>query len=170
MSYITVIALVFFIGYAVVNRVSVKTETKVDGEVQSESSLSASLLPELSASTSATPRDTVKPTPKSSASSSANSKIDISVDSNLGKPSSEKLIYPGSTGSGNRWETSTSGETVYDWYKSEMEKRSYQIRNNVKTRANDQFKGVLQGVSGESSMKVTIDQENASAKTIITLE
>ena len=128
--------------------------------------------PSPSASPSASPHASSTPNASSSVHvSEGTSKINISVDSTDGNKSHIQIVYPGSTNTGgNTYETSASGDSVYDWYKNELNSRSFSIRNNVKTKANDKFKAILQGVNGDSSIKVNIDQENASAKTRITLE
>lgn len=117
-----------------------------------------------------TPKPVVFPTPPSN--NKTNSQVKIQVDTQLGdqKSTAEILIYPGATGSGKLYRTADSGDKVYDWYKSEMERRSYQIRNNVRAKANDVFKGILQGVKENQTLKVTIEQANAAAETQIILE
>ena len=166
MTLLTVIALVIILGVGTFSRISL-TKSLPSSPPTS---------PEIAGVTSvATSSPEMIPTPQASSSptSSTKSKVEINVDTKVNgtTASLEKLIYPGASAiNGNQYEVNVRGATVYDWYKSEMSKRNYQIRNNVKTQANEKFKGVLQGVSGSSSLKVTIDQENPASKTTITLE
>ncbi len=172
MHLLTVIASVIFIGYAVLVRIpgfplsKNSSQPEVIGETDNLKSPQPDASPQPSASLQ------LRPTPRSS-SVSGKSNIDIRVDTKIDNstPGSEKIIYPGanSTG-GNTYETDAPGDMVYDWYKSELSSRSYQIRNNVRTKANEKFKAILQGVSNSTSIKVTIDQENTSAKTNILVE
>lgn len=169
MSYLTIIALVVFVGYSVYARVQSKNykPPSSNQQVMSETSIatpdpSPSLSPSSSVSSNI-------PTPKPSASSK--SQINIKVDDVDQNKNRDILIYPNATKIGdNKYETTSSGDEVYNWYKSEMQKRSYQIRNNVKTRANEIFEAVVQGVSTNTALKVTIKQENNNSKTILTLE
>ena len=111
------------------------------------------------------------PSPQSSPSSvkSGKSSVSIKIDSTL-RGSPETIIYPGASNTGgNSYQTSDSGDAVYSWYKSEIEKRGYNIRNNVKTRSNELFEAQITGESKDHSIKVIINQENAGAKTLITL-
>lgn len=169
MPILTVIAIVIFAGYAIYTRVYTsppKLQNSADGTVLSTDTTQSSPSPAVS------PKVSPSPTAKTSV-SSGTSKIDIKVDSTIGNttPTSEKIVYPGASQvGGNRYETATDPDAVYNWYKGELEKRTFQIRNNVKTRANDKFKAILQGVAGSISIKVTIEQENAGAKTVMTLE
>lgn len=166
MSYLTIAAVIIFVGYSMYARIHTKPSDAPSSSPQviSETDEKENLEKQESPS----PRATVVPNPTPIA--SANSQIKIKVDSTDGKKT-EELIFPQAIKTGNnQYSTDKSGEEVYNWYKEEMQKRSYQIRNNVKTRANEKFKAVLQGVSSSSSLKVTIDQENSKSKTIITLE
>ncbi len=166
MPLVTIVAIVIFVGYAVFTRLSdnipqEQTEVKQTPEIVFQETVNPSTFP--SPATSVSPLATP-------AVGGAN--IDISVDANI---SSDKqtitLVYPGATKIGdNTYETTDSGDMVYDWYKDQMVQKNFQIRNNVKTRANDKFKAVLQGESATESLKVTIDQESKSAKTQIKLE
>lgn len=173
MSFVTIAAILIVLGYTVFTRVSDSSpqsfsEPKVQGD-SSDASSSATPDPSSSLISSATP----SASPKISNSPKVTQKVSditISVDTQTENKSSEVIVYPGATGSGKIYETSTDGDTVYSWYKNELEKRNFSIRNNVRTKANDKFKGVLQGVSGNDSIKVTISQENAGAKTIIVFE
>ena len=103
------------------------------------------------------------------------SNISINVGNPNGAVNSEKLIFPGAIfvkneGSKSIYETSTDADTVYNWYVAEMEKRSFAIRNKIKTKANEKVKAVVSGSSVTASMNVTLDQENTGSKTQITLE
>ncbi len=168
MPILTIITIIIFVGLAVFSRgkpnktSSPATSPLVMGEVD-----------EASASATPNPISTTSPKPSSTpinSNSSNDSKISIHVDANT-SGNHETIIYPGANNTGgNTYQTTDSADAVYNWYVGELNKRSYNIRNNVKTRANDKFKAVLQGVSSSNSFKVTIDQENAGAKTIITIE
>lgn len=168
MPFLTIASIVVIISYAIYSRVNTDISPKQQ-EPEVLSDVDQAATPTLSSSPTLAPTSTPKPnTP---------AKIEVQVDSQLNgvASSSEKLIYPGATkvrtdGSTEIYESGADGDTVYNWYKSEFDKRSYNIRNNVRTKANDKFKAVLQGVSESSSLKVTIDQENAGAKTTITIE
>lgn len=170
MPFLTIASIVVIISYAIYSRVNTDTsQNKTSQEPEILSEEVQAVTPTLSTSPTQDPTSAPKPTTAA--------KIDVQVDSNLNgvAPTSEKLVYPGSAkvrtdGSAQIYESNADGDTVYNWYKSEFDKRSYNIRNNVRTKANDKFKAVLQGVSQLSSLKVTIDQENAGAKTIITVE
>lgn len=96
------------------------------------------------------------------------SNINIKVDDLFGK-SSQKFIYPGATKiTDNQYQTGEVGEIVYSWYKQELESKAFQIRNNVKTRANDQFKAVLQAISDSGEVvSVRIEQADKSSQTQI---
>lgn len=172
MPILTLIAVVIVVGYAVFYRLDAQSPSKIQPT------------PQISQNTQDVAGDTTSPLPQTSSPPSTSleqksvggADIDIKVDTNIpDKQTSIRLIYPGavhvkSEGNSNYYETGDGGDSVYDWYKTEMEKREFNIRNNVKTRANDKFKAVIQGVSATESLKVTIDQENSSAKTTITLE
>lgn len=169
MQLVTLVAVVVFIGYALVFRSN------------SHRVKPPPAFPEVIGETDAisTPSPTAGPlsSPQVSSSSeppaSSQSRIKINVDTNIDDttPASDKIVYPGAVATGgNSYETDADGDSVYNWYKEELGKRSYQIRSNVRTKANEKFKAVLQGVSGNLSIKVTIDQENSDAKTKITLE
>lgn len=168
MPLLTIASIVVIISYAIYSRVNTDISPK-QPEPEVLSDVDQAATPTLSPSPTLAPTSTPKPnTP---------AKIDVQVDSNLNsvKLTSEKLVYPGANkvridGSAEIYETDADGDTVYNWYKSEFDKRSYNIRNNIRTKANDKFKAVLQGVSESSSLKVSIDQESAGAKTIIAVE
>ena len=166
MSPLTILALIVFVGYTLFTRFSPHTPTTPKSSPQvwgEETEATESAIAVASPKTSSIP----------AATASSKSHIDIKVDTNSGNANAatEKLVYPGASKIGdNLYETNADGDTVYSWYKAELDKRSFQIRNNVRTKANDKFKAVLQGVSGNTSIKVTIDQENSGAKTKITLE
>jgi len=170
MPFLTIASIVVIISYAIYSRVNTDISQKhptQEPEVLSETD-------QITPTPTSTPQPTTRPTTTAVPSKA---KIDVQVNSQLNgvAPTPEKLVYPGTNkirtdGSAEIYETDADGDTVYNWYKSEFDKRSYNIRNNVRTKANDKFKAVLQGVSESSSLKVTIDQENAGAKTIITVE
>lgn len=169
MQLFTLVAVVIFIGYALVfrsnyRRTQLPTATpEVIGETNVVSTPSPTAIPLSSTQISSTP--------KPSASSQSRIKINVDTDVDDTTPASDKIIYPGAVATGgNSYETDADGDSVYNWYKEELGNRFYQIRNNVRTKANEKFKAVLQGVSGSISIKVTIDQENSSVKTKITVE
>ena len=173
MPILTLIAVVVFAGYALYMRVYAppSNQGQVSGETDTNLEVSSQATPV--GTPSSTPVISPQKTSPSPTVKSGSSKIDISVDARLGNsiPASEKIVYPGAVQTGgNSYETETDGNAVYDWYKSELGKRTYQIRNNVKTSANEKFKAILQAVSGNSSIKVTLDQENTASKTHIVLE
>lgn len=156
MPFLTLIAFIIVVGVGIF-RANPEAKEEVAGAVN-EATSSPSLSP-------------IPATPKSSPTNKAT--INIKVDANVdGKtPTSVALIYPGASFvSGSTYQTNDSGSKVYEWYKNELGNRSYNIRTNVKTQANDKFKAVLAGASQTSSIKVTIDQENSSSSTTITLE
>jgi hypothetical protein len=162
MHLLTLIASIVFIGYAVLVRIP---QPEVIGDTDN---LEVSPTPQTSPMASIS----LKSSPRSSP-VTGKSNIDIKVDTKLDNTvsGSEKIVYPGAKSiGGNIYETDADGDAVYEWYKSELGKRSYQIRNNVRTKANEMFKAILQGVSNSVSIKVMIDQENASAKTKIVIE
>ena len=173
MPFLSVLAVVVFAGYVLYAQVTDKPQTPQDMSpspeipVFLEPSPSSSEPVTASASASNTPR----PRPKVSI-STGNSTIDIKVDTKANKTStSELLVYPSAASlGGNKYETDVDGDAVYEWYYAQLENKSYSIRNNIKTRANDKFKAVIQGVSDSSSIKITIEKENSTSKTIITLE
>ena len=171
MQILTIIATLIFIGYVLIlrggNLFSPKASQKlgnVAGEISIKESPSVSPMIVPTVAPSTLPKPTSLPS----------SPITIKVETQTGSTStSQKLVYPGAkqvSGQENKYETSEAGETVYNWYKEEMEKEAYQIRTNVKAKANEKFKGVLQGVLNNAGIKVQIDQENSSSKTIIVLE
>ncbi len=170
MSFIGLIISIIVLGITIYSRIGAINKNSHTASVQGEVDIAAT--PSPSASASASPRNSSTPRASSNVHvSEGTSKIDISVDTADGSKSHIQLVYPGAVSvGGNAYETSASGDLVYDWYKNELNSRKFNIRNNVRTKANDKFKGVLQGVNGDSSIKVTIDQEDASAKTRITLE
>jgi len=166
MPWITVAAIVVFVGYAVFTRVTGNTP-------QPQSSVKET--PEIVFNETPSDEPSPKPTPSTEPAVTpvvGGANIDISVDSNISQDKQTmKLVYPQATKvSDNVYETSDSGDQVYEWYKSQMEQKNFNIRNNVRTKANDKFKAVLQGESATESFKVTIDQESASAKTSIRVE
>ncbi len=172
MPFISVLAVIVLIGYITVTGLQARQQKSNPSPTPQVESAVSEVDPTSNPSLVPSSSVTISPKPKPS-STTSDSQIKINVDTQIGDTTStsEKLIYSGAVSvGGNQYETSAGGNSVYDWYKIEMNKRSYQIRNNVKTQANDKFKAVLQGVSGSTSLKVTIDQENAAAKTIITLE
>lgn len=152
----TTIAIIIFVGYVVLLRGSNFFQSEKTANTENIAGETSVQTPSNSPSITPSVFPTISPKPITSSSSSS--------------PSSQKFIYPGADGQGSHYQTNDAGDTVYNWYKAEMEKNTYQIRTNVKTRANDKFKAVLQGASGNDSFKVTIDQENSSAKTVITIE
>lgn len=172
MSFVTIIAIIIFSGYALWSQVKTRDTQKNESspQVMSETdtaSPSATFEPIITPTPIASSK--TSPKPKSSPVSQGESKISITVDPPRNS-TGEKIVYPGAAHSAGKYETADSGEQVYEWYKSELEKRSYQIRNKVKTRANDKFKGVLQGINQNEGFTVTIDQENQTAKTTFILE
>ena len=169
MPLVTILAVIVFVGYITVTGITARKNSSVPRPTSEVKSAVDETSPMPSASLVPSPTPISSTKPKTSG-SSPNSQIKIEVDTQLGNttPSLVNIIYPSaSQTNGNEYEVNERGATVYDWYKSEMSKRNYQIRNNVKTQANEKFKGVLQGVSGSSSLKVTIDQENYASKTVI---
>lgn len=173
MPLITIAAVVVFIGYAIFVRVDTKSQNTDPSPTPDASPI---VIDERSEA-SPTPNPTVISTPQASTitTTTGNSTIKIQVDTNSNSLGDRSIVYPGASkqsesSSSVVYETTASGDEVYDWYKSQLESKNYQIRNNVRTKANDKFKGVLQGVGGDTSIKVTIDQESSSSKTVITLE
>lgn len=166
MSWLTITAIVVFVGYAVFTRTSGNVPSSPDSTEATPEIVFDETLTE-NESPGPSPLPAVSPTPQV-----GGANIDISVDSNIsGNKQSISLVYPGANKTGdNVFETSDSGDQVYDWYKSQMEQKNFNIRNNVRTKANDKFKAVLQGESARETLKVTIDQESSSAKTTIRLE
>lgn len=171
MPFITVLAVVVVTGYALFVRVVHKTPDTPQATVEATPEASASAEPV--ASNSPTPSTTTFEPRSSPISTSGTSKINIKVDTLADQttPSKEIIIYPGAKEVGNKkYKTDANGDTVYDWYKNQLNSRSYQIRNNVKTKANEKFVAVLQGVSGSTSIKITIEKENNNSPTKITVE
>lgn len=169
MQLVTLVAVVVFIGYALVFRSNYRrtqppTATpEVIGETNDAST------PSPTAGPLSSPQVSSSPKPPASSQSRIKINVDTKIDDTT--PASDKIVYPGAVATGgNSYETDADGDSVYNWYKEELTKRSYQIRNNVRTKANEKFKAVLQGVSGNVSIKVTIDQESSDAKTKILLE
>ena len=159
MRTLTVFALIILIGYVVlVSGKSLLSRSKLNDA--GNGTVTGSQMP--------SPGVSLRPI------ASASARIDIHIDTQTKTTTTkEPLIYPGGqkvVGEENKYETRDTGETVYNWYKAEMEKQKYQIRTSIKTRANDTFKGVLQGVLGNSAFKVIIYQESASALTTLILE
>ncbi len=178
MSFTSIITFIVFAGIAVFTRVTglVIHKTNSKPEVQGQQQTIQNT-PAPSPSTSASPKIYIKPTGEPIPSSpSSKSQINIKIDSDIGNNSGHiELIYPGankikSEGNVNYYETGDSGSKVYDWYKGELGKRSFQIRNNVRAQANDKFKGELQAVNSNTAIKISITQENSAAKTQITVE
>lgn len=173
MHVLTVLAIIIFAGYALYARIS--TSYNNQGQVIGENAENLEASPSGIPAKSPMPTPIISP-PKSTISPAAKSesaKIDINVDANLTNTpvASEKIVYPGaSSRGGNNYETADAGDRVYDWYKKELSSRSYQIRTNVKTQANEKFKAILQGVAHNNALKVTIDQENTDTTTRIVLE
>jgi hypothetical protein len=173
MQYLAIATIIVFLAYSV----SVGIKNQLFRTPKTENT---SPMPVASISTSPNPISTVEPSDKPIVSprnspqpySSSTSKIEIHTDLNTDKHSGDLIIYPGAikTSDDNHYQTNDNGEAVYNWYKANLEKRSFQIRNNVKTKANDKFMAVLQGVSSTTSIKVTINQENSSAVTAIIIE
>lgn len=172
MPLVTIAAVVVFIGYAIFVRVEGNTQNTNPSPTPDAPPI---VIDEENEPISS-PSPTANPTPQASVTTTTgNTTVKIQVDTNSSGSSDRSIVYPGASkqsesGASVIYETSASGDEVYDWYKSQLESKNYQIRNNVRTKANDKFKGVLQGVGGDTSIKVTIDQESASAKTVITLE
>lgn len=173
MQKLTLIAALVFISTVVLVQAEIINFKKTPPVISPTPEASVEASPSASITASASPnplssphKNTPKPTPKAS----ANAQINIKVDAVKGM-STEKLIYPGAHAvNANTYETNDAPDVVYTWYKSEFDKRQFQIRNNVKTQANEVFKAVLQGVSGNTSLKVTIERNKEGAPVTITLE
>ena len=170
MPLLTIAVIVVFVGYSLLTNAGNKPqETNLPTpEASAEAAISASPSSSPNAMVSPRPAATPKATPDNSQ-TLGDSKINISVSTDDNKPIGEQLIYPGANGSSGHYTSDADGEAVYSWYKSEMENRGYHVGNNVKTRANDLFKAVLQGSTSNNSLKVSIVQENSGAKTEITI-
>ncbi len=171
MQYLAIATIVVFLAYSV--SVGIKNQLVNDSQKNTVSPTPiASMTPSPSPVSSPTAKPSVSSSNSSQPTSSGSSKIEIHTDINSESKPGELLIYPGASTSGDdkNYQTGDSGDTVYTWYKQELEKRSFQIRNNVRTQRNDNFKAVLQAISANAEIKITIDQENSSSKTLITIE
>ncbi len=82
------------------------------------------------------------------------------------------LIYPGATEifGGSQYTTTDSGDAVFSWYKSEIEKRPNTGKSTVRTMTNGVFHGVISINSGGASTTYTIDQKSAGETTTIKIE
>lgn len=166
MSLVTIVAVIIVIGYAIFNQIAPAAQNP---EVKSETNLEFSPTPDPTSSVS----PNVSSRPKTSAQvkvAEGTSKITIDVDTGNGAVLGEKIIFPGAIGSDNKCETTTSGKEVCNWYKNELKNRLYSVKTSVCTQANEKFEGVIAGSAGEKYLKVVINQENSSAKTVITFE
>ncbi|MBI4058365.1 hypothetical protein HY408_01225, partial [Candidatus Gottesmanbacteria bacterium] len=130
MSFVSFVALVIVIGYALLNRAENTSESKSQNvpEVMSQSD---ELIPQ------STPPNifNLSPTPRASM---GNSQVNIRIDTSDISKQTIKLVYPSATKISSQdgqesYKTSSDGDTVYNWYKTELENRSFKIRNNVRT-------------------------------------
>lgn len=100
---------------------------------------------------------------------SGSSQINITVDTSSTNANQLLLIYPEANKiEDNKYETKSSGDDVFSWYKSELEKKGFHLNNQVRAKANDQFKGVLQGTNDSTSISVHIEQVDSASSTYIT--
>jgi len=169
MPLLTIAVIVVFVGYSLLTNSGKAPENTVTPTPEASSEATASATPSPVTLASPRPAATPKATPETSQ-TLGDSRVNISVSTDDDKPTGEQLVYPGANGGSGHYTSDADGEAVYNWYKSEMENRGYHVGNNVKTRANDLFKAVLQGSTSTNSLKVSITQENGGAKTEITLE
>lgn len=173
MPFLSVLAVVVFTGYVLYAQVTHKPDLPQQVIESPDIPVFSEPSPSSSESATATATASLSPRPRPTVSISTDkSAIDIKVDMKTNNSSiSELIVYPGASSlGGNKFESETDGDAVYDWYYTQLQNRSFNIRNNIKTRANDKFKAVLQGVSNTSSIKITIEKENSASKTKITLE
>ena len=171
MPILTIAVIVVFVGYSLLTNSGKTPENTASPTPEASSEVTATASPAVSPLVTTSPRPASSPkfTPNN-AQTLGESQVNISVSTDDNKPTGEQLIYPGANGSSGHYTSDADGEAVYNWYKSEMENRGYHVGNNVKTRANDLFKAVLQGSASTNSLKVAITQENSGAKTEITIE
>ena len=62
--------------------------------------------------------------------------------------------------------SSDSTDAIHDWYRNKINSGGYNVRNSVKTSANDVVKNVINAVNDDSSVNVEITKDGGSTARI----
>lgn len=79
-------------------------------------------------------------------------------------------VYPGSTISGDTYETADPADTVTEWYRAKIIQSGSTVKNFVQTKSNNVVNNSLQGVTAQGTVSVQIFTSQGSTKTKIRID
>lgn len=129
------------------------------------------------------PRTTPSPSPESTVTPSLSPTSSLAPTATPSLPpttstptqvTSSSWSYPGATvvenGGALVLTSNASPETITNWYREQIEARGFNIRNSIKTSANDVVKNVLQATKNSESINVEITKNPPETTTRIKVE